>query len=121
MALRTSFAPYRVPLGTLPEEAARQAAELGAEPVLVRDGDPIPAALRPGALATVAAGYAAVPEEACRGADGTAAGSPGAARACLNSDRHRARVEAAVKRVLEAGFAGVCIDLPDAPLALGVF
>lgn len=121
MAPRTFFAPYRAPLGTLPEEAARQAAELGAEPILVREGDPVPATLRPGTLAVIPAGHAAVPEEACRSADGSVAGSPGAPRACLNSDRHRARIEAAVKRVLEAGFAGVCLDLPDAPLALGVF
>ncbi|HEY6001704.1 MAG TPA: hypothetical protein VIV57_02440, partial [Anaeromyxobacter sp.] len=34
--------------------------------------------------------------------------------------RQRARVAEAEKAALEAGFAGVCLDRPDAPLALGL-
>jgi len=120
MAERATFAPYRIPPGALPDEAARRARELGAEPLLVPEGEPLPAALLPTALALVPAGGAGAAEEACRGADGNPAGAPGTPRACLNSERHRARVEAGVKRALAAGYAGVCLDLPDAPLALGI-
>jgi hypothetical protein len=117
---RPGFAPYRIPPGALPEEAARRAAAAGAGPLLARPDDPLPAALLAGALAELPAGMAGAPDEACRAADGTVAGSAEAPRACLNSQRHRARVESAARRALEAGFAGVCLDLPDAPIAAGM-
>jgi len=120
MAPRTAFFPYRIPPGALPAEAVRLAEDLLAEPLLASEGEPLPTALVGGSLAVVAAGHAGSPEEACRGADGGPSGAPSAPRACLNSGRHRLRVEAAVRRALEAGHAGVCLDLPDAPLALGV-
>jgi hypothetical protein len=117
---RLGFAPYRIPPGALPEEAARRAADGGEGPLLARADEPLPAALVSQALALVPAGMAGAPDEACRAADGTVAGSAEAPRACLNSARHRARVEAAVRRALESGFAGVCLELPDAPVAAGV-
>jgi hypothetical protein len=120
MSGRIAFAPYRIPPGALAAEAARLAADAAGEPLLARIEDPLPAALLPGAFAEIPAGLAGAPEEACRGADGSPAGAPGAPRACLNSPRHRARVEAAVRRALDLGYAGVCLDLPDAPLALGI-
>jgi hypothetical protein len=85
MSPRIAFAPYRIPPGALTEEAARRALERGAEPLLVPEGEPLPSALLAGALASIPAGHAGAPEEACRGADGSLAGSPGLARACLNS------------------------------------
>ena len=119
MSGRATFEPFRIPRGALPEEAAGLAAAAAAEPLLVRDGDRLPAALAAGALVEIPAGLAGAADEACRGADGSPAGAPGPARACLNSEAHRARVEAAVRRALDGGHAGVCLDLPDAPLALG--
>jgi hypothetical protein len=44
----------------------------------------------------------------------------GPPRACLSSERQRARVAEAAKAALAAGFAGVCLDRPDAPLAIGL-
>lgn len=120
MSGRIAFAPYRIPPGALADEAARLAGAAAGEPLLARIEDPLPASLLAGAFAEIPAGRAGAPEEACRGADGSPAGAPGAPRACLNSPRHRARVEAAVRRALELGYAGVCLDLPDAPLALGI-
>jgi len=119
MEAHPAFAPYRLPPGALPEEAARQALSAGAGPLLAAPGDPLPAALLAGALASLPAGHAASVDEACRGADGNPAGLPGMPRACFHSERHRARLEAAVRRAYEAGYAGVCLELPDAPLALG--
>lgn len=120
MSGRIAFAPYRIPPGALADEAARLAGESASEPLLAPIDDPLPASLLPGAFADIPAGRAGAPEEACRGADGNPSGSPGAPRACLNSLRHRARVEAAVRRALGLGYAGVCLDRPDAPLALGI-
>ncbi len=119
MAGRAAFAPYRLPSGALPEEGVREAQAAGAEPLLVGPDEPLPAALVAEAFAAIPAGHAAAPEEACRGADGNPSGVPGALRACLHSGRHRARLEAAIRRAYEAGYAGVCLELPDAPLALG--
>jgi hypothetical protein len=48
------------------------------------------------------------------------AGGGGPPRACLSSPRQRARVAEAARAALQAGFAGICLDRPDAPLALGV-
>jgi len=120
MAGPAAFAPYRLPPGALPEEVARTALAAGAAPLLAAPGDPLPAALLAEAFASIPAGHAAAPEEACRGADGNPAGVPGAPRACFHSEQHRARLEAAIRRAYQAGYAGICLELPDAPLALGI-
>ncbi|ABS28634.1 conserved hypothetical protein [Anaeromyxobacter sp. Fw109-5] len=112
-----TFAPYRLAPGALPEEAARAAAAIAAEPLVA--APPLPAGLVNRALADVPVGHAA-PSEACRAADGSVAGMGGTPRACLSSERQRARVGEAVRAALSAGFAGVCLDRPDAPLALGL-
>lgn len=120
MPVETAFAPYRLKPGALPEEIARVAATLAADPLLAPMNEPLPSALVNRALADVAAGRAAGPEEACRAADGSLAGGGGMLRACLTSDRHRARVAEAAKSALVTGFAGLCLDRPDAPLVLGL-
>lgn len=120
MAVHSAFAPYRLPAGALPQEASRTALAAGAEPLVVRADEPLPAGMAATALADVAAGHAGTPEEACRAADGSPSGAPGQLRACLVSPRHRARIEQAVASALEAGFAGVCLDRPDAPMARGI-
>jgi len=119
-AVPISFAPYRLPAGTLPEEAARLASVAAAQPLLARLDDPLPSGMVATALADVAAGHAAIPEEACRAADGSLSGAPGPLHACLVSARHRARVEQNVASALAAGFAGVHLDRPDAPVARGI-
>jgi hypothetical protein len=119
MAVQTAFAPYRLPPGALPEEASKLAAAAAVEPLVVRLDEPLPGAMVAQALADIAAGHAGAPEEACRAADGTPSGAPGQLRACLLSPRHRARVEQAVAGALQSGFAGVCLDRPDAPMAQG--
>lgn len=120
MVEQSIFAPYRLPPGALPEEAARLAAAAAAGPLLVPLGEPLPAAMVAKALASIPAGHAGSPEEACRAADGTPSGAPGQLRACLASPRHRARVEDAVAAAIAAGFTGVCLDRPDAPIAQGI-
>jgi hypothetical protein len=115
-----AFAPYRLAPGALPEEGARAAAALAAEPLVAGAGEPLPAPLLNRALADVPAGRAATGAEACRAADGSVAGMGGPPRACLSSERQRARVAEAARAALDAGFAGVCLDRPDAPLAIGV-
>jgi hypothetical protein len=120
MAVQSAFAPYRLPPGALPEEAARLAVAAAAEPLVVALDEPLPGAMVGHALADVAAGHAFAPEEACRAADGSPSGAPGQLRACLASARHRGRVEQALARALEGGFAGVCLDRPDAPIAQGM-
>ena len=52
----------------------------------------------------------------------TAASPAGAGRRARASrpPRQRARVAEATRAALQAGFAGVCLDRPDAPLALGL-
>ncbi len=119
MAVQTAFAPYRLPPGALPAEASRLAEAAAAEPLVVRLDEPLPGAMVGLALAEVPAGHAFAPEEACRAADGSPSGSPGQLRACLVSRRHRSRVEAALQGALAAGFAGICLDRPDAPVAQG--
>jgi hypothetical protein len=119
MPVQTAFAPYRLPPGALPEEASRHATATAAEPLLVRLDEPLPGAMVGQALADIAAGHAGAPDEACRAADGTQSGSSGYLRACLCSDRHLARVGSAIASALAAGFAGVCLDRPDAPIAQG--
>jgi hypothetical protein len=114
------FAPYRLAPGALPEEAARAAAALDAEPLVAPPAEPLPSPLVNRALADVPTGRAATPSEACRAADGSPSGMGGPPRACLSSERQRARVEEAVRAALAAGFAGVCLDRPDAPLATGL-
>jgi hypothetical protein len=120
MPVDPAFAPYRLAPGTLPEEAARGAESLGAGPLVAPPDLPLPAEALAQALAEVPAGRAGDPEEACRAADGTPAGLGGFARPCLASARHRSRVASAIHGALAAGFAGVELDRPDAPLALGL-
>jgi hypothetical protein len=120
MPVDSAFAPYRLAPGALPEEAARAAEDASAEPLLATPAEPLPAPLVNRALADVAAGRAAPGAEPCRAADGSVAGGGGPPRACLSSERQRARVAEAERAALEAGFAGVCLDRPDAPLALGL-
>ncbi len=120
MSVDSAFAPYRLAPGALPEEAARSAEAAAAEPLVATPQDPLPAPLVNRALADVAAGRAAPGAEPCRAADGSIAGGGGPPRACLSSGRQRARVGEAARAALQAGFAGVCLDRPDAPLALGL-
>ncbi len=115
-----AFAPYRLAPGALPEEAARAAAESEASPLVAGAGEPLPGPLVNAALADIPAGRAASPAEACRAADGSTAGGGGPPRACVSSPRQRARVADAARAAVQAGFAGVCLDRPDAPLALGL-
>jgi hypothetical protein len=119
MPVQTAFAPYRLPPGALPEEASKRATASAAEPLVVRLDEPLPGSMVGQALADVAAGHATAPEEGCSAADGTPSGSPGQLRACLVSDRHQVQVESAIASALAAGFAGVCLDRPDAPIAQG--
>lgn len=118
--LEAAFAPYRLAPGALPEESARAAEALAAEPLLAPPAEPLPAPLVDRALADLPAGRAASPTEACRAADGSPCGLSGPPRACLASQRQRARLDEASRAALEAGFAGVCLDRPDASLALGL-
>lgn len=120
MLIEAPFAPYRLAPGALPEEAARAAAEAESEPLVAPAAEPLPGPLVNRALADVAAGRAASPAEACRAADGSIAGGGGPPRACLSSPRQSARVAEGTRAALAAGFAGVCLDRPDAPLALGL-
>jgi hypothetical protein len=115
-----AFAPYRLAPGALPEEAARAAAGAEAAPLVAGAGEPLPGPLVNAALADVPAGRAASPAEACRAADGSLAGGGGPARACATSPRQRAKVAETTRAAVQAGFAGVCLDRPDAPLALGL-
>ena len=119
MAVQSAFAPYRLPPGALPEEASKLAVAAAAEPLVARLDEPLPGSMVGLALADVATGHAGTAEEACRAADGTPSGAPGHLRACLVSRRHQARVEQAIAAALESGFAGVCLDRPDAPIAHG--
>lgn len=118
--LDAAFAPYRLAPGALPEESARAAEALAAEPLLAPPAEPLPAPLVNRALADLPTGRAATASEACRAADGAPSGLSGPPRACLSSDRQRARVGEAARAALDAGFAGVCLDRPDASLALGL-
>jgi hypothetical protein len=120
MSVDTAFAPYRLAPGALPEEAARAAESVAAEPLVVGAAEPLPAPLVNRALADVPAGRAAPGADACRAADGSTAGGGGPPRACLSSERQRARIAEAARAALQAGFAGICLDRPDAPLALGL-
>ena len=114
------FAPYRLAPGALPEEAARAAVADEASPLLAGAGDPLPGPLVNAALADVPAGRAASSAEACRAADGAVAGGGGPLRACPSSPRQRARIAETSRAAVQAGFAGVCLDRPDAALALGL-
>ena len=114
------FAPYRLAPGALPEEAARAAASAEATPLVAGAGEPLPGPLVNTALADVPAGRAASPAEACRAADGSTAGGGGPARACCSSPRQRAKIAEASRAAVQAGFAGICLDRPDASLALGL-
>ena len=120
MPLDVAFAPYRLTPGVLPEEVARLAGELAAEPLVAGAADPLPAGLLNRALAEIPAGRAPSADQACQAADGTPSGLSGPPRACLSSPRHRERVAQAARDALSAGFGGICLDRPDAPLALGL-
>ncbi|HYD40945.1 MAG TPA: hypothetical protein VEB43_08940 [Anaeromyxobacter sp.] len=115
-----AFAPYRLAPGAPPEEVARIAASLGDEPLVASAAAPPPAAIANRALADVACGRAASPEEACRAADGSPAGLAGPPRACLSAARQRERIAAAAADAFRAGFGGVFLDRPDGALALGL-
>jgi len=121
MPLRPAFAPYHLDPGILPEEASRTAALQSAGPLVVATADPLPAPLVSASYANLPVGRAASEAEACRAADGTPSGMGGPPRACLTSERHRARVADAARAALSAGFAGVAFDRPDASLAQGLF
>jgi hypothetical protein len=114
------FAPYRLAPGALPEEAARAAVTAEAAPLVAGAGEPLPGPLVNTALADVPAGRAASPAEACRAADGSTSGGGGPARACCSSPRQRTKIAEASRAAVQAGFAGVCLDRPDAALALGL-
>lgn len=115
-----AFAPYRLAPGAPPEEVARIAAALAAEPLVAPSESPPPAAIANRALADVACGRAHSPEDSCRASDGSPAGLSGPPRACLSSERHRERIAAAARDAVRAGFGGVFLDRPDAALALGL-
>ena len=120
MPLDAAFAPYRFTPGAPPAEILRLADDLGAEPLIVAPSEPLPDGLLHGALADIPAGRAPAVEEACLGADGAPSGLLGLPRACLCSSGQRDRISGAASDALTAGFAGVCLDQPDAPLALGL-
>ncbi len=120
MPAESAFAPYRLRPGALPAEAGRLAAEAAAQPIVVAVDEPLPAGMAASALAALPAWRAASPEEACRGADGSPSGAPGPARACVVSERHDRQLAEAAASALAGGFAGVCLDRPDASLALGL-
>jgi hypothetical protein len=114
------FAPYRLPPGSLADEATRRAAAAAAEPLMVPLDEPLPSGVAAQAMAIIPAGSAGAPDEACRSADGSPSGFDGDLRACLVSERQRTRIERAVTLALELGFKGACLDRPDAPLSLGI-
>ena len=120
MPVDVAFAPYRLTPGVLPEELARLAGELAAEPLVAALAEPLPSDLLNRALADLPAGRAFSPELACLAADGTPSGLSGPPRACLSSSRHREWATQAAREAFTAGFGGVCLDRPDAPLALGL-
>jgi len=116
-----AFAPFRIRPGPALAESEATAAESGASPLLVDLSEPLPSGLAARTLARIPAGSAVDQEEACRAADGSVAGAPGLERACLHGAVHRRRVADAARAALDAGHAGVLLDRPDAPLALGLF
>jgi hypothetical protein len=120
MPLDAAFAPYRLTPGAPPEASARLAGELAAEPLLAAPAEPLPGGLLQRALADLPAGRAPSAEEACKAADGAPSGISGLPRACLSSHAYRQRVAGAASEALQAGYGGVCLDRPDAPLALGL-
>ncbi len=119
MAVSSAFVPFRLPAGAPPEEASRLAQAAAAQPLVVRLDAPLPGAILGEALADIGAGHAFTADEACRAADGAPSGSPGQLRSCLLSPLHRGHVARAVETALQAGFAGICLDRPDAPIAQG--
>ena len=120
MTLDVDFAPYRLTPGALPEEVARLAADLASAPIVAGPADPVPPGLLGRVLADLPAWRAYSAEQACRAADGTPSGLSGPPRACLSSPRHRERIAQAAREAFSAGFGGVSLDRPDAPLALGL-
>jgi hypothetical protein len=120
MPLDPAFAPYRLAPGALPDEGSRSARLVGAGPLVAPPDLPLRPALLGEALASIEVGQAAEESEACRSADGGLAGSPASPRACLVGERHRQRVEEAARAALVAGYAGVVLHRPDAPLVEGL-
>jgi hypothetical protein len=119
MAVSSAFAPFRVPPGAPLAEASRLAREAAARPLVLPLDSSLPREVACEALADIGAGYAFALEEACRAADGAPSGPPGQLRSCLLSSLHREHVTRAVEAAFGAGFAGICLDRPDAPIAQG--
>jgi hypothetical protein len=119
MPLDAAFAPYRLPPGAPAAAPEPSAAELLAAP-LVAAADALPREHAPAALADVPAGLAAPGVAPCLAADGHPSGMGGPARSCPSSPAQRAAVARAIRAALEAGFAGVLLDRPDAPHAAGL-
>ncbi len=119
--LPTPFAPFRIRPGDPLAEAEALAGRTRGAPLVVDPAEPSSPRFAPEALARVAAGTAADQAEACRDADGRVSGTQGHERACLHSPAHRARVTAACRGALDAGYAGVLLDRPDLVLGLGLF
>lgn len=120
MPLDAAFAPHRLAPGLAPAEALRRAAEAEAAPAVVELGERLARDLAGRSLASVPAGEAASPDEACRAADGSPSGGPDSPRACLSSARHCDEVAEYAGAAVAAGYAGILLDRPDAPLALGL-
>jgi hypothetical protein len=116
----SAFAPYRLAPGALPDEGARGALAVGAGPLVVTPDLPLRPALLGEALASIEVGQASSEGEACRSADGGLAGNPASPWACQVGDHHRRRVEEAARVALAAGYAGVVLRQPDAPLVEGL-
>lgn len=114
-----AFAPLLVPAAGSPESAGRLAAELGAGPLMMDAGARLAGDLAARSLALVPAWPAEGPGQACLAADGSPAGGE-AARACPVSPRRREWLAARLREAVDAGWAGVVLDQPDASLALGL-
>jgi hypothetical protein len=119
MAVSSAFAPFCLPPGAPLEEAYGLAREAAALPLVLPLREPIPVEVAGEALAHIGAGYAFTVEEACRAADGAPSGPSGQLRSCLLSQLHREHVTRAAEAALGAGFAGIYLDRPDAPIAQG--
>ena len=120
MPSASTFAPYRLAPGSLPEDGSRNARLVGAGPLVVGPDQPLAQPLKAEAFASIEAGQAGAASEACRGADGAPAGNPAAPRACLVGERHRLSVATAIRNALEAGYAGAVLERPDGPLVEGL-
>jgi hypothetical protein len=116
----SAFAPYRLAAGVLPEEGWRSAGQVGAGPLVAPPGQPLAPTLLRDALAWLETGRAATGAEACRAAGGDLSGNREAPLACLVGDRHRLQVGESARAALAAGYAGLVLHQPDAPLVEGL-